>query len=52
LREVVSKVLFLLTSSIATVAATVFGKDLIILIVGVFLAGMGVLLGRKNFLDL
>jgi MFS family permease len=51
LREVVTKVLFLVTSSIATAAATVFAKDLIILTVGVFLAGMGVLLGRKNFLD-
>ena len=51
LREVVTKVFFLVTSSAGTAATALFAKDLIILVVGLFLAGTGVLLVRKNFLD-
>lgn len=49
LREVATKVLFLVASAVATAADMVLDKTLIILVVGVFLAGTGVLLGRTSF---
>lgn len=49
-REVLTKVAFLITSSIGTLVSTLADKGVILFVVGVFLAGLGVILLRKNFL--
>ena len=49
-REVLTKTSFLLMSSVATVTATFVSKEVIMMAVGLVLAGMAMLLVSKNFL--
>jgi MFS family permease len=49
-REVLTKTAFLVMSSLATLATAFITKEVIMLSIGVFLAGLGVLLASKNFL--
>jgi MFS family permease len=49
-REVLTKASFLVMSSVATLATAFVGKEIIMMCIGVVLAGLGVLLATKNFL--